>query len=75
MNIQRAIVRKVQDILGREFIEDVQEDVQLQRAIAHLADAVDLDLASIPWYRHFADKFADAGSADGKTRVVEERER
>jgi carboxyl-terminal processing protease len=67
--------RKVQDILGREFIEDVQEDVQLQRAIARLADEIEVDLASIPWYRHFADKFAEAGTEEPKTRVAEERER
>jgi len=66
--------RKVQDILGREFIEDIQEDVQLQRAVATLAPGIDLDLASIPWYRHFAAKFGTESSGRDATRQAKDGE-
>ncbi len=64
----RALVRrKVQDVIGRELIDDVQEDLQLQRAIAVLAEQIGLDLGTIPRFAHidgrFENRAANAGDA------------
>lgn len=67
----RALVRrKVQDVIGRELIDDVQEDLQLQRAIAVLAEEIGLDLGTIPRFAHIDGRFerraADAGEASDR---------
>jgi len=62
----RSVVRReVQDEIGREFIQDLQEDEQIQRAVARLAETLDLDLARVPELRHIDRRFADA--RDGRT--------
>ncbi len=70
--VRMAVRRRVQDELGREFIQDVQEDTQLQRAIHHLADSIRLNLTDHPTLSHIPERFADAGTKAETERLVKD---
>jgi len=54
----RSILRKrVQDDRAKPFIQDFQEDVQLQRAIFEVLKKLGRTPADVPEYKHFAGKF------------------
>jgi hypothetical protein len=55
--VRRDIRRRVQDERARPFIQDFQEDLQLQRAIYETLHMAEVDPASVPEYRRFAGKF------------------
>jgi carboxyl-terminal processing protease len=55
--LRERIRREVSDKRGKEFLADVQEDVQLQRAIVELFSILREDITSVPQYKPFADKF------------------
>jgi C-terminal peptidase prc len=63
------IRRRASDLRGRRFLNDYEEDRQLQRAIYTAAKATGVDLKSIPAYESFADdvpKPEPKKTADGK---------
>lgn len=64
MLVRVAVRRKVMDERGREFLVDLQQDVQLQRAIVEAMKSASQDIAAVAEYRPFAHKFDAAG--DGK---------
>ena len=51
------LIRAVQDELATPFIQDFQEDIQLQRAIREAFVKAGLKLADVPEFRGFAGKF------------------
>ncbi|GEM_PF-320167 len=55
--LRRALRDRVQDEKAEPFIQDYQEDIQLQRALFELFKALEKDLASVREYRHFAERF------------------
>jgi hypothetical protein len=55
--VRAAVRRKVQDDRARPFIQDFQEDVQLQRAIREVLKKLERDPGDIPEFKHFAKKF------------------
>ncbi len=56
--LRERVRREVSDKRGKEFLADVQEDLQLQRAIVEIFSILREDIASVPQYKLFADKFA-----------------
>lgn len=60
--VRGLLRRQVQDIIGREFIQDIQEDTQLQRAVHFLADTLGIDLTELPSLAHIAGRFEQAAS-------------
>ncbi len=69
--LRTFVQRKVADLRGREFIEDYQNDVQLQRAIVEVLRRSKVDPASVDEYRFFAKRFdaAIAKTEDQKAAV------
>lgn len=55
--LRERVRREVADRRGQEFLTDVQEDIQLQRAIVELFSILREEITDVPQYRLFADKF------------------
>jgi hypothetical protein len=61
--LRRGVRRRVEDEQGSFFLYDLDTDEQLQQAILHLADKVNLTVADVPAYSGFAMKKQDAEAA------------
>jgi carboxyl-terminal processing protease len=61
--IRRGIRQRIADERGQEFVTDVQEDAQLQRAIHELAKKVPFALKDLELYKPFADRFKEKEEA------------
>jgi len=55
--LRSFVRRRAQDLMGREFLYDLQEDAQLQRSIHHLAGEIGLSLETIPVLAHIRSRF------------------
>ncbi len=56
--VRNGIRRLAQDKRAKQFAQDFESDVQLQRAIVEMFKKLGEDVASVPEYEVFADKFA-----------------
>ncbi|MBI3098493.1 MAG: S41 family peptidase [Planctomycetes bacterium] len=62
MLLRASVRRQVADERGREYLVDLQQDVQLQRAIVEAMKSASQDIAAVAEYRPFAHKFDAAGN-------------
>lgn len=65
--VDAAARRRVQDDLGREFATDLQEDVQLQRAVYEACRRTGVDAGKIREYAYLPEKFAQATTVEAPT--------
>jgi hypothetical protein len=67
--VRLELRRRASDIRGREYLNDFQEDLQLQRAIYNAAKMIGFDLGGIAEYATFSEKVPQPEKekdADGK---------
>ncbi len=57
--LKRAVQRRVADIRGREFIEDYQNDAQLQKAILVLLEKMGMDPSTVDSYSFIPERVAE----------------
>ncbi|RME70207.1 MAG: PDZ domain-containing protein [Planctomycetota bacterium] len=60
--VRGGIRRLAQDLRAKQFAQDFESDVQLQRAIFEMTRKLGVDMASIPEYAPIAPKFAEAAA-------------